>query len=288
MCPVLVPSFIGVLEGQLDEHIEPDNYYMYLGWTNYTLPKDSALFVWPPPTAATDIGDRILPETTTSGAMLNGLVFCGTDKRMNCPTEFWKEGAKGAMVSFWQAVYSGFAKKAGGLVKMVILEENVPSMPSLWNASVLPNLSGDTVTSVDIMASNCDAPGVSVLIEAIQSNNIMSSCTKIEPTGSAKGTCEIADLLQDDAPAKDDSSTTTDQEQDHGALEPSQPLPPAPPSVDCDCPVSVYAYLFWAIIVVMTGGAFSMWSVRHYLPQYQSIPDAEIENGGGHVAFPKQ
>lgn len=286
LCPVVVPSLLGVLEGQLDEKVDPDDYFMYLGWTKYDLPKDSALFVWPPPTSmgTMDItSDWILPETSPSGSLVKGLVFCGTDRRMDCPTEFWKLDS-GAMLSFWKAVYSDFASKAQGEVKMIIMEEEMFALPKLWNDTVLPNMDLENISGVDIVASNCNAPGVAVLIEAFQSREIEMTCAEIDNGLEVQEhldlSCEVADILlhmNHSLPGRGDTR-----------LDPLKP-PPAPPSSgdNCDCPASVYTYLFWGLILVGVAGAYSAWSVWHYLPEYQRIPNVEHGDRGG-VEFPKQ
>jgi ADP-ribosyl cyclase len=282
MCPVVVDSFLGAIAGQLDENIQSDAFFMYMGWTSYEVKKDTALLVWPPSYALdmTWNSDYILPETSASGGMLKGLVFCGPDKRMNCPTEYWNGGSS-AMVSFWHAVYSDFASKAQGRVRMMVLEKDLKTVPSLWDESVVTGLDAGTVSSVEVMAVNCDASGVSALVESIQNLSIECSCKEIAEAGISEisSVCGIEDLLQTDtkATANDEPSDTT--------------MAPAP-IVDCQCSDSVYMYLFWAILLLGLAASYAMWSVWHYLPEYQRVPNVEQEllgngnrNGEG---FPKQ
>lgn len=288
LCPVLVPSLLGVLEGQLDENIDPDAYFMYMGWTKYDLPKNSALLVWPPPATMGTMDETlgwVMPETSPSGSLVKGLVFCGADRRMDCPTEFWKLDS-GAMLSFWKAVYSDFASKMQGQVKMMILEEAMVALPNLWDDSVLPNMDLAKISGVDIMASNCDAPGVAVLTKALHSREMVTTCAEIEKglevQGSLDLSCGVADIML--------QMNHSLQGKDGTSLDPLKLLPPPPPPSsggDCDCPTSIYAYLFWGIILLGVAGAYSAWSVWHYLPEYQRIPNVENGERGG-LEFPKQ
>lgn len=197
LCPVVVDSFLGVIEGQLEETIQPESFFMYMGWTstrNEKFETDTALLVWPPLPAAMQLSDRndnnnhyVLPETTPSGAMMKGLVFCGVDQRLHCPLEYWdSDYEKGALVAFWKAVYSDFGTKVQGRMTMVLLEKDLDAVPSLWNAT-LENLDPEEVTKVDIMAANCNALGVSELIQNLEDIHVDCTCTQLAETQDDNG-----------------------------------------------------------------------------------------------------
>ncbi|CAB9525646.1 expressed unknown protein [Seminavis robusta] len=259
-CPFVVDTFIGTLEAHLDKDIDAAAFDMYLEMTSFDTERDSAMFVFPhPTTAALASSAWMLPETTPGGSLLQGLVFCGTDQRKECPAEYWKSQG-GAQWSFWQGVYSNFAKTAKGQVRMVLLGDNntLSTIPPLWEEAVIPNiLTGNATTSLDIIATNCEAEGVLALLEEIQTGlpDVPCNCTNIAEATNEKEEplCKVANILEGPSTEKPETS--------------------APDAVECQCPTSVYMVLFWGLIVFGAALAYAYWSVRHYLQGYQAIPE---------------
>lgn len=299
MCSFTVDSLLGVLESQLDEDIEKSSYFMYFGMTNYDSPKDTALFVWPPPSTHKDIASVLsatlnvsLPETSLGGSLLHGLVFCGSDRRTNCPTEYWKDSS-GGLMAFWQGVYSSFSSQIQGRVRMLVLDRKMTEAPRLWKDNVLPQFASANISSVDILAPNCQSPGVQDLETLIQTNcDISSHCTSLKTNQisgslSSEGICGISSQVE----AMD---TNDGEDKQYETSAESYIIPTG--SVDCrQCPATgenVYAWLFWALIVLAFAAAYSFWSVRHYLPEYQRIPNVttlhELPSRNADNLLPKQ
>jgi ADP-ribosyl cyclase len=286
-CPFVVDSFLGVLDSHRDQDIGTSSFDMYSEMTDYTSQKDSALFVWPPPSGKNwvfpeSLSNLVLPETTPGGALLQGLVFCGTDRRLDCPAEYWNTNEKGAQSSLWQGVYSSFAAKAQGRVRLVILDENLNHIPTLWNNQVLPRLTG--VTSVDVVAADCEAPGASALTDTVQTvYKISCMCTNIIPSDWSTGVpgfCQVADILDMDSAFT--PATVNNNKGSHINSQLSKqtqvPTAEAPNDCDCHCPGSVYMVLFWGLVLFGSAGGYAMWSVWHYLPEYHRIPNIGEEH----------
>jgi ADP-ribosyl cyclase len=301
-CSFAVDSFMGVLDSHLDEDIGTSAFDMYLEMTDYSSQKDSSLFIWPPPSSkqtdwvfSTDVTNLVLPETTPGGALVQGLVFCGSDRRLDCPAEYWTVNERGAQSSFWQGVYSNFAAKAQGRVRFVILDEDLNQIPTIWNNLVLPRLTG--ATFVDVIAADCMAPGVSSLTDTLQAvYKIRCTCTSIFATDWSSGVsvvCQVADILDD----MDSAFTPAAVNINKGSQMNSQParqtqVPTAEATpIECDreCPGSVYMVLFWGLVLFGSAGAYAIWSVWHYLPEYHRIPNVGEEHElSGCPNLPKQ
>ena len=173
-----------------------------------------------------------------------------------------------------------------------MLEDDIAEIPSLWKDHVLPQLKAATISSVEILAINCQAPGVLDLLMFIQpKRNINSQCTAIKRQSGGNihdGWCDIADQL-------DDMNAGSDEKLRNWST--VVPSTASSDVLDCrQCPAAgeenVYEYLFWALIVLGVATAYAFWSVRHYLPEYQRIPDAtavqhELQRQN-HNGLPKQ
>jgi hypothetical protein len=102
LCPLVVGSFMNLLESHLDADISVPDFDPYLEKADFSSPQDKALlylhffgdssspFVTPP--------GFVSPEDTPGGALLRNLVFCGVDQRGNCSVEKSK-----AYWTFWEA-----------------------------------------------------------------------------------------------------------------------------------------------------------------------------------------
>jgi hypothetical protein len=261
---------------------------MYLEMTSFTSQKDSALFVWPPPSGknwvfSNDLTNLVLPETTPGGALLQGLVFCGTDRRLDCPAEYWNTNEKGAQSSLWQGIYSSFAAKAQGRVRLVILDENLNHVPTLWKNQVLPRLTD--VTSVDVIAADCEAPGVSALTDTLETvYKISCMCTNIimaaDWSTGVPGFCRVVDSLDMDSAFS--PTTVINNKDSHMSIQLSKktkaPTAGVPIDCDCYCPGGVYMVLFWGLVLFGSAGGYAIWSVWHYLPEYRRIPNVGEEH----------
>ena len=280
MCSFVVDSLFGVLEGQPDDEIDDSSYFMYLGMTSYDSHKDSAFFIWPPPSTQKDTAKVLsanlkasLPETSRGGSLLRGLVFCGSNRRSNCRTEYWKE-SNGGMLGFWQGVYSSFSAKAQGRVRMLVLDDKMIEIPHLWKEQVLPHLVSANIPNVDILAANCQSPGIQALELFVQSKcNISCRCVSIEPqltfeSIDSNDLCTITAQLE--------ALNGTDSEKGQYATSTGSYNIPSR-SVDCEeCLAgsdSLYEWLFWGLVVLGLATAYAFWSVRHYLSEYQQIPN---------------
>jgi len=325
-CPFVVDSLLGVLDSSLDADISNSSFDMYLAITNYETAKDTALLVWPPPPTTKPTDDKVqpspplsllssswtLPETTLGGALMEGLVFCGVDRRMDCPVEFWKTddntAAEGvAMLGFWQGVYSLFAANLRGKLRILLWEENLHEIPSLWKDHVLPPLStSSSVTSVDIVATNCHDPGVKNLLDSMHTYlNLEAHCSDIpkdkgDPSLRVINAVKLLETgVSDDATAAAQSASTASADLD------PPPSPSASATADAtsssnderqeqpEPATNIYEILFWVLIVMGTAIAYATWSVRHYLPEYQRIPDTnnsgqELDETGRPLPYPKQ
>lgn len=299
MCSFVVDSLLGVLEDQLDDDIDASSYFMYLGMTSYDSQKDAALFIWPPQPTQKDTNGMFstklkasLPETSPGGSLLRGLVFCGSDRRTNCRSEYWKESS-GGMLGFWQGVYSSFSSNIQGRVRMLVLDDEMSEIPQLWKEQVLPHLVSTNIPSVDILTTNCRSPGIQDLELLIQSNcNISSRCNSIERQVTSESSdsnvlCSITAQLET-------LNGTGNENDQHATSTGSFNIPSR--SVDCEqcCAASdnLYEWLFWGLVVLGLATAYAFWSVRHYLSEYQQIPNAvpvhEYPRQNGNTVLPKQ
>jgi hypothetical protein len=300
LCPFTVASLVGVMESHLDSEITPESFYLYWGSAVFDSPQDSALLVWPPPpNAPMAAGPYVLPETTPGGSLMQGLVFCGVDRKSDCPSDYWTYDS-GALLSFWQGVYTQFATHVEGRVRMVIQQDDMKEIPALWKDHVVPYLNSTYVSSLDIVATNCQSNGVLQLTKALQkTGKIDAKCTAMETSKeSTFGWCQVADLLD---PGSQSSGTS---DSDNSVPPPDEPkteetpTTAAPvPAMDCDCPTTttvvrstgnVYKYLFWILVVLLVAGGYAFWSVRSYLPEYRSVPDVADSELGGQRQLPKQ
>jgi len=298
-CTYIADSLLSVLEDQVDEDINDTSYFMYLGMTSYDSPKDSAMFVWPPPATridAEEISGRlnvVLPETTEGGSLIQGLVFCGSNRQDRCPVEYWKE-ATGALLSFWQSVYSSLASKMEGQVRLLLLEDDVAEIPNLWENTILTNL-GTGISEIKVFAMNCRSRGVADLLAYVEVRiGITSDCTSIKSFAIASKRDEWCDVTVQLSNESDANSSRNHDNLDWTTMVPSRA---SDDMIDCrQCPrderseENVYAYLFWALILLGAAIVYSIWSVRHYIPEYQSVPNvaADRELEASNHLLPKQ
>lgn len=278
LCPFAVDSLVSVLDGRLEQDTTAESFFMYWTMANFDSPRDSALLVWPPPSSAASLPlsstDLVLPETTLGGALVNGLIFCGVDQRPSCPVEYWKQTHQGALSSFWQGVYSLFSDKIQGHLQIMILED-ITEIPALWNNYVIPSLNATFVTEIEILAADCSSQGISDLSATLEEiKNITTSCvpTDRDSPYSKQGFSHQASKING---AENRASASE-------------------PAVTCQCHTDtvglVYEGLFWSLILILSGCAYAYWSVRHYLPEYQripNIPEHELTTDC-HTNLPKQ
>ena len=231
---------------------------------------------------------------------------------MACPVEYWTED-HGGLLAFWQGVYANFAASVQGLVRMVVLE-NIAEIPRLWKEHVLSSLSFvENVTRVDIIAINCDGPGIFDLITELESiHGISAVCNKLGESDNsdningrgASEYCTLANLLSLDSDSFDAYSGSgninknDNSKSNNDIISVLTTAPSSPGVIDCrKCSSSsegenVYEYLFWALILLIVAAGYALWSVKHYLPEYRRIPDVieehELAYGGQPRVLPKQ
>jgi len=143
-----VGSLMGAFEGKLDQSITVDDFDFYTKKADFASPRDRALFWISNEHVAAAPSGFVRPEDSVGGSLMDGLVFCGNDKREACP----EMTGTGAQASFWNATYQAFAKAATGRVVVAVGDNDVSTAQlKLVLESALPNLSPSSVTEVQVV-----------------------------------------------------------------------------------------------------------------------------------------
>jgi hypothetical protein len=219
LCPLIADAFVSAIEGRLDSQVTTESFDLYWNWADVRCPTSSSTsttsstvmpaLVWPPSLAARIAAANnnnkapqqhplllFLPEMTPGAALVQDLVFCGVDKRKNCPTEFYNQQRKheeeeqqGAMWAFWKGVYSQFLNSIGigsdtTTIQLVILPDDnehehglttTTNIPAFWNQSVLPFI--QQIHKVNIVTIDCQSKVVEELTSALSSKNHTKTAT---------------------------------------------------------------------------------------------------------------
>ena len=299
LCQSLVGSFLSVVESRLDDSIAIEDFATYMEHADFS-PGKGALF-WPPsasttPTTSDVVNDAVVgtagtirPEGTPGGALLADLVFCGVDKREECPSD----GSSGASLAFWTGAYAKFATDVRGSVQ-IVLTEGANLVPLL--AGAITSLDASAVASVVIFSSSsCKSKDVALVESALVETagidadtiacttnelrfDMMVRCDGDEDYGSPMCVC----MEEVEEPPEEELVPTivaTDDDTTHEEAETASQASVVDNDDHSQGGGTMYKPLFW--ILVLVGGACWVHSNRHR-------PSDGYESISSDPALPKQ
>lgn len=194
-CPQVVGSIMSVLDSQLDANIDSiSSFAPFLRQVDMTSPNNQAL-IWLTGNDGSFTGssyqnknvagyggyggysnqpqdsnfalhremsptELVTPELTPGGMLLDGLIFCGIDKKNDGTCT--KQNSN-AYSSFWAAAYSQFSRTASGRVQIVI--EPYADL-SFLRTNVVQQLNAYQVTEVTLYVDSCQTSDMKMLVSS--------------------------------------------------------------------------------------------------------------------------